>query len=202
MTQSTETNTVTKTELRQESIQEKIDENGNDAKEIVLKTLPCKDRNLQLVWKNLGEDETDFSSVEYPKNVSDCRNYISVSEFIDLNNDGQTEIIISGDKFPFCASGGCHYWIFQKRNKTRYKQIFDTIGSIKVRKSKTEGYRNLEYVFRYSTDEYTRIIYKFNGLKYVPKQCQKEHFTYIDKDGKIVVLKKPRITSYECKEAE
>jgi hypothetical protein len=164
---------------------------------IILKKLPCEDKYLQFIWKNLT-GEVGYTFSDNLEDMDDCSDFISVDKFVDLNNDGQSEIMIVGNKIPFCSSGGCDIWIFQKNSRERYKKLFSIFGSVKVMKSKTNGYRDLEHSFRFSSDEFSRKVYKFNGIKYIPNQCQMEHLTYLNEKGKVVLLKKPRITPYKC----
>ncbi len=167
--------------------------------EIQLNKLPCENEILGLFWKNISEDDFAFVTEDELAAIKDCTSFIEFKE-IDLNGDGLDEMIVSGREFPFCASGGCQQTIFQKNKDSKYHIIYDEIGSFQVTKDKTpNGYKKLEYVFRDSSSEFTRIIFVFTGNKYVRKHCQVEHLEYLDKNGKLVFSEKPRITPFKCK---
>lgn len=204
ITQTTKTNSVSNTESKLNAVQKKTNENkADDTKEIVLKNLPCDDKNLQLVWNEL-KDETASVSAETAKEIKSCSDIIEIDEPADLNNDGRKEIVIRGWRSPYRVGGdGVTFWIFQKVNQKNYKKLFEGKGSFfNLKNTKTKGYRDILSNFRYNSAEYDYIIYKFNGTKYVPKKCWEESSLYKNRDGELVAGKKLKIIPYKCKESE
>jgi hypothetical protein len=86
---------------------------------------------------------------------------------IDLNGDRVPEFIISGIG---CGSANCPYWLYQQRGK-QYIAIPGDFEGIFARAltSKTNGWRNLEFVYHSSSNREPTTVYVFNGRKYVAK---------------------------------
>lgn len=176
--QTAETNTVSKPELKDNTIQREMNENKvDDTKETVLKNLPCKDKNLRLVWdkiKNEFADETFEDLAD--RGVRSCKDLFEVEKVIDLNGDKQVEIVVH--QIADCpASGNCTFWVFQKE-KNDFKPILDTnmIQSFNLRKTQTNGYKDLELrtwnqalsiTFNYSNLMLGNIKLKNVGLKLI-----------------------------------
>lgn len=193
--QTAETNTVSKPELKDNTIQREMNENKvDDTKETVLKNLPCKDKNLRLVWdkiKNEFADETFEDLAD--RGVRSCKDLFEVEKVIDLNGDKQVEIVVH--QIADCpASGNCTFWVFQKE-KNDFKPILDTnmIQSFNLRKTQTNGYKDLELRTWNTGFEYYVQLFKFNAGKYKAQKCWFETHQILGK-----FLKKPKITLEEC----
>jgi hypothetical protein len=173
--------------------------------EIKLKDLPCENETLRLVWNNLT-DETASINIDRAERFKNCSDILEVWEDdkpIDLNNDGHQEIIVRGIENPYSRCGNnCYtYWIFQKTAEKKYRKLFEAEGYLPViRKKQTQEYKDIMFEFYGSYATFLIGNYKFNGTKYVLKNCWSETKLYKNKDGEIVEGKKYRIENYDCNE--
>lgn len=170
--------------------------------EIKLKDLPCEDKILKLVWDDLTDETASFNT-GYAAKIKDCSDIIEIGEKFDLNNDGRKRVSIVSHTSPFSAGGdGYTLWVFQKIDENNYREIFKGIGSFfDFKNTKTKGYEDILTNFRYNSAEYGYVIYKFNGEKYVPKQCWNESKLVKNKDGDLGEGKKWKIIPRKCNES-
>lgn len=143
----------------------------------VLEDRVCSDKKIPLVWKELEKDEdfrerTGFSGIS--ANCIDILEALSV----DLNGDGQKEILLRGKLSPLCSAvGNCGFWIFEKKGKN-YRKILASsdyaeiaeIGS-QIKKTKTKGYNNILLKGHITAGDTSYRFYKFDGRKYKESKC-------------------------------
>jgi len=111
--------------------------------------------------------------------------------FLDLNGDGLKEMAVQTS----CAAvGNCGLDIYQKSGKT-YRRLAktDMVQTIKVLRSSSHGYRDLDFHTHGSATEGYHRIFRFSGKGYRQSRCWTESYSFIDKRGKMHVLKKPLI---------
>lgn len=118
---------------------------------------------------------------------------------IDVNGDGKEELAIRN----YCAPvGNCQFWLF-KKNVSGYKTILKipdgAVQSFKLKRSKTNGYFDLET--RSHGDAWSGgvILYKFNGKEYTVRGCSTYSYSHL-REGKLIELKKPQIRQVKCSE--
>jgi hypothetical protein len=163
-------------------------------------------RPLRLVWNGLT-DETASINVERAEKIKNCLDIIEVwidDEPIDLDNDGNQEIVIRGIENPYSRCGNnCYtYWIFQQTTEKNYRKLFEAEGYLPIVKSKkTKGYKDIVFEVFANYNESGNILFQFNGTEYVPKQCWSASNLYKNKDGEIVEGKKVEIKYYKCDES-
>ncbi len=142
----------------------------------------CSDKKLLPIWNELKKDK-EFKEREkefYQK--ADCSEMLHIQK-ADLNDDGQKEIILSGNNSNLCdAAFSCFYWIFEKKGN-KYKQILRSTATgyneianytikrgIEIGKTKSNGYRAI--ILRggpgYQTFQST---FRFEDNKYEEKEC-------------------------------
>jgi hypothetical protein len=156
----------------------------------------CKEKWLEASLGNLDEkslqDEwKDLDEVFY------CSDLSRIVKEVDLNNDGENEIFISGKEVS--NRGDSETYIFQKKNG-KYKIILFDPSSIEkdIKRNKTKKYSDLVFSTNYVTTRRTHSIYKFNGERYERKKCLSEDHE-IWKNGKIIgYSEKTIITQIPC----
>ncbi len=209
--QATEMDTVSKLEIKNDLMQFEMkddfilrkfkEDKVDDSKEVILKNLPCKDKNLRLVWDKI---KNEFAN-ESPKylariGVRNCNSLFKVEKIVDLNDHGQAEIIIH--QIADCtATGNCPLWVFQKK-KNDYKPILytDMIQSFKLRKTQANGYKDLDLMTHNSASSSYHQLFKFNGKKYKAQECWSADYEYLDEIRQLHQFKKPRINHEKCDE--
>jgi hypothetical protein len=147
--------------------------------------------NLLRKDKEDGEYTNDF--IEGAQ-IQNCDELFEVKSRIDLNNDGNKELIIrskNSSKYSFfCgATGNCSTWLLGKNGKD-YKLLLDagTVEEVKPLKGKRRGFQNLSSRYHGGTMNHTIGIYKFTGKKYNLTACSDENGLI---DGSVVFVKKP-----------
>lgn len=148
----------------------------------VLKEPTCSDKNLLPVWNELLKDKEFQESSKRFYHEADCSVMLHIQK-TDLNDDGEKEIILSGNNSNLCdAAFSCFYWIFEKKDN-KYKQLlrskatgyneianFTVKRGIEISKTKVNGYRTI--ILRggpgYQTFQFT---FQFEKDKYKEKEC-------------------------------
>jgi hypothetical protein len=106
-------------------------------------------------------------------------------EVHDLNGDRIPEFFLYIDHPNWCGAGfNCNFWVFQRSGRS-YKLLVEN-PVIKVSKTKTKGYRDLESLGRMggcifpdgeAGEEKYVTLYKYDGRKYKPlvigEQCRR-----------------------------
>jgi hypothetical protein len=169
------------------------------------KPVICKDKTISLVWKQLINSYKDFwEQVNSGLEVYDCAKMFETEE-IDLNKDGIKEIKIRGKFGNFCgATGNCSEWIFgKKKESTTYKLLLKSGGEhFHVRKSSTNGYRNIYITTHDSASSSYHIIYKFSGKKYQENKCWFEDYSSDGEKYVMTCVEKTKQSEEELRESE
>lgn len=107
-------------------------------------------------------------------------------------------LAIQGRGGCFCSpTGNCAFWIYQQKNgKHRSLLETDMVQMFGFLKSRTRGYPDLVTWSHGSATMYGARLFRFDGDQYVASGSWEEDYEYLDKDGQIVKVDKPRITSY------
>lgn len=120
------------------------------------------------------------------------------SRRIDLNGDRVVEYIVSGIG---CGNANCPTWLYRKSGN-KYIQI--PVGnelsaaSVEARRTITNGYLDLTAKTHAGSGEGTLFVYKFNGSKYVVKECFNMKSGYFDGSGNYREYKTPKVTKMSC----
>ena len=134
----------------------------------------CKDKILLSVWNFLLE-QNDFGNLANSvadEGISNCSEIFQINEFIDLNNDGVKEVIVRGkNSLVNSTTGNYGTWICQKVGHS-YKVIFEeSAEECKVKKSVTNGYRDIFIRGHASCCSSYLSTYKFHDGKYEESKC-------------------------------
>lgn len=151
--------------------------------------LTCSDRNILPIWRYLVKDERIYKTEYDTEQTPDCSKIVEVY-YVDLNNDGKTEILVRGMTTPLCGGvGNCAFWIFQKSGN-RFRILFKGNDYIdrsrmggQVLRTRTKGYSDI-LVKGHFTAAHTGFYYlKFNGRKYRDAKCLYEVPNYDSKNN-------------------
>ena len=136
----------------------------------------CSDRKILPVWKQLIKDKDFREAAKDFYMHADCAEMLDVKK-IDLNDDGQKEIVLWGNNGNLCgATGNCNLWIYENKNG-KYKLLLqavaynDELKWFEAKKVKANGYRNLLLKTHMSGYETEYVYYKFNGNEYLNNKC-------------------------------
>ena len=103
-------------------------------------------------------------------------------EAVDLNRDGQPELLIGPDgpeaTSEFCGiSGNCTHWIY-RRTASGYELLWEEGGDPPtVLRTSTNGYRDIRVEGHASAAAREITIYKFDGRRYQARICMTQ--TYV-----------------------
>lgn len=165
--------------------------------------ISCADKVLRSVWSNLKNEFVDVST-DYLKTIQlkNCRDLFEVGKVVDLNGDKKPEIIVHQIGIDCPASGNCTFWVFQKNKANNFKSILDgnEIQTFDLKKTKTNGYTDVELRTHNSAASHYYQLFKFNGKKYTAQRCWWEDFMIPDKKGNFHEVKKPQIRFEKCGE--
>lgn len=156
----------------------------------------CEDKILQSAWEVLKQDL--FGNPEADAKTN-CADFLSLQQTIDLNNDGMKEIIIK--RKNICANGECdNIWILEKQKNGQLNIILDDMAtSVEIKKTQTNGYLDFVTGFRSPLgDSYGFTFYKFDGEQYSMRSCWEEVYSITDRNGVLRKLKKPRKHYLHC----
>ena len=133
----------------------------------------CKNKLFLKIYDEfIKSKETDEEILNYIE-TTNCEDVFRVEKIVDLNNDGEKEIIVRGIEGSWMCggTGNCDEWIFEKTGKD-YRQIFYASAlSLTVKKVKTRHYNDILTKYHFSAGETYETTYKFNGKKYVESSC-------------------------------
>ena len=136
----------------------------------------CSDKKLLPIWNELKKDKDFREAAKDFYMQADCTEMLDVQK-IDLNDDGQKEIVLWGQNGNLCgATGNCTLWIYENKNG-KYKLLLRAGAYnaetrwFEVKKAKSGGYRNLLLKTHFSGYETTYAFYKYNNNKYVKGKC-------------------------------
>ena len=165
---------------------------------LILGTQPClgqqrrKVKVPQKIIQQLMRNDEDVQAENY---TADQLAHELRAETIDLNNDGKPELIVQG----FCAAvGNCSTWIYRTKEGGYLQLLNDMAQVIKVRRTITNGYRDLVFETHGSATDSGIMVYKFDGTQYRLKECFERTYRYEDRRGRMRDWKRPRITGGKC----
>lgn len=140
----------------------------------------CKDAKILPLWNELVKDRDFRSRWQYSVENLDCREILELKE-IDLNRDGQKEILLRGINMVLCGGvGNCAFWIYQKKGKQYKKLLFSTdytdVTELpdQVKKARTNGYLDILLKGHDTAADTNYRFYKFDGRKYRQTKCLEE----------------------------
>ena len=132
----------------------------------------CNDKNIRPIWKHLINDRDfrEWSPISDERN--DCKDMLEIKR-VDLNQDGNKEILILGKSLSLCSPvGNCAFWIFEKRGKSYQKLIYSndyidiTKNGQQLQRKKTNGYFDILLKGHLSASDTSYEFYKYNGKNY------------------------------------
>jgi hypothetical protein len=110
----------------------------------------------------------DAPAEEQTKLLSNTAAFVGYS--IDLNEDGQLELIVLAKNTYYCGSGGCNPWIIQKENGS-YKQLLEAFGRPFISQSKTQGYFDFVALSNSGAFREGGAVYQWQGSAYERRDC-------------------------------
>lgn len=119
-----------------------------------------------------------------------------VARPLNLEERNKQQILeVSGCCGEFCGNVNCATWIYAK-TKNSYHLLLDAgvVESIVPQKAFSNGYRDVIVISHGSAWSSDLELYKFDGEKYRRKKCFQRDYSYLDEQGKLRELKRPRIT--------
>lgn len=133
----------------------------------------CYNKNILPIWKVLLKQKAFQLEWKLISDQSlDCKDMLRIKK-IDLNQDGNKEILVRGNSFPLCSAvGNCGFWIYEKQGKSYRKLLYssDYIDVNKmgeqILKKKTNGYSDILLKSHFTAADTTYTFYKFDGKKY------------------------------------
>jgi hypothetical protein len=138
----------------------------------------CYDLQIAPIWKELKNDKKFKARIEGLTGIYDCAGMLEVKQ-IDLNSDGQPEILARGKDEPLCGNGlsGCGLWVFSNR-EDRHRVLLSSsdIADTRsvddlLRKSRTRGYSDLLLKNYAPYDNTMYSTFTYNGRDYFESRC-------------------------------
>ena len=159
-------------DLRKNSLQSPTDNQPAINKK---KSFTCNSKILSAVLKDSRRDrdfDTNFENYLEASGDSDCQDILQINQTVDLNGDGINEFVVRGNSSFLCgATGNCSMWIY-KKSGNGYKKLLDTGGEyLTVKRSSTNGYKNIFVRDHESASESYQTTFKFNRGKYEESRC-------------------------------
>lgn len=149
----------------------KINVQSSQEKEVPTKPF-CKDDKILPIWNQLIKDKTFKDWNVYSRYSMDCAEMLDLKK-IDLNRDGQKEILLRGKNFNLCSAvGNCAFWVYQKKGKKYRKLLHSTdyadITELpnQIRKTRTKKFLDIVLKGHLSAADTSHSFYKFDGKKY------------------------------------
>jgi len=89
---------------------------------------------------------------------------------VDLNEDGEAELVVTANNILYCGSGGCETWVFQRQNGG-FRQLLNAFGTPYISQSKTQGY--FDFVALSTQGAYQEIgeVFQWQGTAYESRDC-------------------------------
>jgi hypothetical protein len=138
----------------------------------------CLDKKILPVW-NLLQRDSEFKDrfAGSRGSSADCSDMLEAS-FIDLNKDGEKEILLRGANFQLCSAvGNCGFWVFRKAGQS-YKKILVWSDYIditemgdQVEKASTNGYSGLLLKGHMDASNTHYFYFRYDGQKYRQTKC-------------------------------
>jgi hypothetical protein len=90
--------------------------------------------------------------------------------FIQLADDGSQGVLVQVPRLFCGANGNCRYLIFVRR-RGRLRLVLDAGGTLLVRLSSADGFRDVETSWHMSAYEELFNVYRWNGSEYKKADC-------------------------------
>ncbi len=137
----------------------------------------CHDKKILPVWDELKRDKDFQESIEVSDGTTDCAGMFEYKA-VDLNRDGQMEIMLRGKTVSFCGGvGNCMMWIFERKGG-RYRTLLATTDYVdasemgsQIRKTRTNGYADLLLKGHIDAGNTHHVYFNFDGKKYRQGKC-------------------------------
>jgi hypothetical protein len=171
----------------------------NKAKFISLKEREIKIRHTDSAFTSVPDlTGFDIEWIDFLKKFN-CAYFAGIDDdigLVDLNNDGEKEILVAGELSGYHAEK--ELFVFQKNNGLWETILFD-IGNqeTEIKNSKTNSYLDIETKTSISGGYQTIDVFKFNGSNYEEKDCFSNN-RVIDIGDETVGLDKAVITREKC----
>jgi hypothetical protein len=160
------------------------------------KDFNCENRYLLTVWNHLKKDKDYKKLFDRENKITDCSEVLGVGGVVDLNNDGDKELIANDNGWlngVFSQS----FWIVRKVGND-YKIILEGKNvEYEPKNQTTNGFFDINITTKWSGGERSLRLYQFNGSNYVPKKCYLE-YDWILKNDDWIQLEKPVISRVPC----
>ena len=116
------------------------------------------------------------------------------AEFIELNHDSTAELQVHGIGSCICGANNCANWVYRKTGDG-YQLILDagSINHIEVKKTLTNGYRDLVTAVHQSAFSTGLAVYTFDGKEYRLKECFQRSYSSTGRRQR-----PPRIERVKC----
>ena len=116
-------------------------------------------------------------------------------KLVDLDGDGRPEVIAQGIGDVCSRTGNCPFWVFQ-RVASGYKVILEkgAVQTFTVQPTRSNDYSDLLLSMHGSATEQELYSYQFGHGRYRSIACYDANWSYLDENGRIHELKRPRIT--------
>lgn len=117
---------------------------------------------------------------------------------IDLNGDGQPEIVVEGDRC-FAGANNWEQFVFEKKG-SKYKLLLDdSAAAFGILPTRSHGYRDIVTHHHMAAWVYARTLYKFDGHEYTEAECMVAAKRCFDAEpAHEQALKTWQITPAEC----
>ena len=141
----------------------------------------CRDEIINQLEKYLNTQEfvqhvnnSQMIRDDFQNNTIDCSEIYKLRK-VDLNRDGESEIIVTGNTYGLCTvRGNCELWGFRKTDNG-YEQILrnEWTFKYKILQTYTKGFADIEVDINSSNGNPSNYlnIHKFNGKLYEMKDC-------------------------------
>ena len=161
----------------------------NKRKEVNLSTLPAaKQSAINAAVRRWN--------AEFKSNATDENQPLTGDtsvETVHLGPSQEADLVVTDPSY--CSPTGNCAILILRPVKNQYRVVLDGIGqSHTVRRTRTNGFGDIELAMHGSATMSTIKVYKFNSSRYLRSSCLNEEFSVIDADGNVQELEKPRIT--------
>jgi len=109
--------------------------------------------------------------------------------FLDLNGDGNKELAIQSECAPV---GNCQLDLYE-RSRYHYRKILatDIVQTIEVLPTGRRKYHDLKLGTHDTAFDIYYRVFRYERAGYRQLRCWEENFSYVDKTGALVELKRP-----------
>ena len=135
-------------------------------------SIKCKSKELYeiLMWLQENDGDVPYGNMDW-----DCSDIIKIKRHYDLNGDGVKEVFVEGAGIWGSVSTSA-IWVMQKK-KHGYTILLREQGELfEVKKTSTNGYRDLYFPSRRSVWSTFLSTYKFKKNSYYKAKCRIEFY--------------------------